>query len=236
MYDYQKIFFIILLSWMYLALFISIGLFVSSLTHNSSSSLIILLLLWIVSTVIIPGSSSIFARIIYKLPRSEEVEKQVWSSYSDIREPISGRENYLKFTQIERANIDYKAYRIMGEMRNEYRRKKFAQVDMARTFARLSPMGTFCYSAEALAGVGLVRQKHLINQLLEYKNRLGEYILSEERRLSDDPKGILNFITLPNKPMNIENIPVFQEQQMTIHEGFRTALLDLAILILYCIV
>jgi ABC-type transport system involved in multi-copper enzyme maturation permease subunit len=107
---------------------------------------------------------------------------------------------------------------------------------MARTFARLSPMGPLSHGAEALAGVGLVRQKHLINQLMMYKNQLADFILSEERRLSDDPKGILYFMTLPREPINTEAVPIFQEQKMTIHEGLRTALPDLALLILYGIV
>ena len=235
MVDYQKIAGIVLLSWMYLTVFIFMGLFVSSLTHNSSSSLIILLFLWIVSTVIIPGSSSIIARIIYKLPRSEEVEKQAWNSYSDVLKTISGT-NRSKYNETERANIHYESYRVMGERREEYRRKKFTQVDIARLFSRLSPMGTFSYGAEALAGVGLSRQKHLINQLMNYKNQLGEFILSEERRLSDDPKGILYFMSLPIKPFNTDAIPIFQEREITLREGLQTALLDLTLLFLFGIV
>ncbi|MFC1537804.1 ABC transporter permease [Candidatus Latescibacterota bacterium] len=225
MYEYQKIAGIVVLSWMYLTVFIFIGLFVSSLTHNSSSSLIILLFIWIVSTVIIPGSSSIFARNIYKLPESDEIDKQVWSLQTE-----ATNEN---LSTIEKAKIQYERHRLIGEIRDEYRNKKFAQVEIARAFTRISPMGTLTYGTEAFAGVGLVRQKHLINQMLAYKNRLGEFILSEERRLSDDPKGILFSSTLPRKAFNTDAIPVFQEQRMTICEGFGNALLDMAILILY---
>ena len=242
--EYQKIACIVMLSWIYLSVFILMGMLVSSLTHNSSTSLIILLFIWIVLTVIIPGTSSVVARYIYKIPKQSAIDKQTFDVYKEAvfkvtgKTPVPGRMTLLE-SPGRRLNIDEfvketeESNRITGIIREDYRNRKFAQVDIARAFTRISPYGTHSFGAEALAGVGLVRQKHLINQMFEYKNRLGEFILSEERRLSNDPKGFFNNMTLPGGVINTDAIPVFQEQPITIREGLRNALLDMAILILY---
>ncbi|MBT4482834.1 MAG: ABC transporter permease subunit [Candidatus Latescibacteria bacterium] len=233
--DFPQILLIIILSLIYLSVFIFIGLFVSSMSHNSSASLIILLFMWIVYTLIIPGSSTIFARTVYKIPRNEEIVKQSWESYNDVMKTMSGS-NRAKFSKTERARNQYEAYRVRGEVSDRYRRKKFAQLDIARLFSRFSPQGPFKFAAEALAGVGIPRQKSLIEQLKIYKNSLADFILSEERRISDNPNGILHFNTLPQEPFNMEAIPVFKEKPMTVREGLRSSLPDVGLLVLYGIV
>jgi len=228
--DLGRIGFIVLLSWIYAIIFIWIGLLVSSLTHNSSTSIVMLLFIWVVMLLIIPGTSGLTARFMYHLPRKEGIEKKCSSIMKEANYMVS-HERDLSIA--ESAQIEVEALQKSAEIRNEYRNKKYAQVELARNFARLSPMAVFEYAGEASVGVGLLRHKNLIEQLNLYRERVGNFLLSEEKRVSKNPKGVLHYSTLPWKEYNSKALPIFVEQPVQFVQGLREALLDLGLLSLY---
>jgi len=226
-YDWIRIGIVIILSWIFLATFVWLGLFVSSITHRSATNLVILLFIWVVFVIVIPNCGSSLAKIFYDLPRKEEIyertERILDAAYKEMQ-------NKDKIVQ---AKIQVAALQQGAKIRADYRRQKFNQVKLARFFGRFSPVAVFKYAAESCAAVGLTYHNHLLKQLIIYRHQLDDFILSEEKRLSDNPKGLITYMTLPWKAINVNNFPVFREQPIKILQGLREGLIELMILVFY---
>lgn len=74
--DWTRISLTVLVSLIYLATFVTLGLFVSSRTSASSTSLVLLLFLWVILVIVIPSSGGLIASGFYKLPSLSEIEEQ----------------------------------------------------------------------------------------------------------------------------------------------------------------
>jgi len=84
---FKQIGVILLLSILYISVFVALGLFVSSLTQTSPVSLVLLLLAWVFLVVIIPKSGGLLASELIKLPSSGSF----WQKAADARENIIRR-------------------------------------------------------------------------------------------------------------------------------------------------
>jgi len=74
--DWTKLGLFILSSVMYLAIFFSLGLFISCLTHRSSTSLVISLFVWTTLVFLIPNLGNILARQIVRIPTAQQLDLQ----------------------------------------------------------------------------------------------------------------------------------------------------------------
>ena len=79
--DWAKLALIILAGLMYVGLFLSLSLFVSSLTHRSSNSFLLLLVVWIVAVMIVPRASVLLAGRAVEVPSVDSIASQK-SAYS----------------------------------------------------------------------------------------------------------------------------------------------------------
>ena len=227
MLDWIRIGIIIILSWIFLATCVWLGLLISSITPRSSTNLVILLFIWVLFVIVIPNCGSSLAKIFYDLPRKEEIynrtERILDAAYKEMKDKDG----------IVQAKKQVAALKLGAKIRADYRQQKFLQANLARLFGRLSPISVFEYAAESSAAVGLTYHRHFLEQLIMYRHQLDDFILSEEKRLSDDPKGLITYKTLPWKTFNGNNFPVFREQPIKILQGLRDGLVELTILIFY---
>ena len=73
-HDWAKLGLFILSSVIYLAVFFSLGLLISSLTHRSSTSLIISLFVWTILVFLIPNLGNILAPQFVQIPTAQQLE------------------------------------------------------------------------------------------------------------------------------------------------------------------
>ena len=66
--DWLKILTVVLLSFLYLSIFILLGMFVSGRTAHPANSMVILLLIWVVSVILIPSFGRIISEVSGKTP------------------------------------------------------------------------------------------------------------------------------------------------------------------------
>ena len=229
--DLLRIALIALLSWLFIAVVILVGLFISALTHRSSTSLVVLLFIWIMMTIVIPRSSGTLSQVFYDLPRREEVSQRAIRVLREAYEEM--RRNDIYYSDIDGARMQVDALKRRAQIRLNYRRMKFEQMNLARSLARVSPAATFKYAVESIAAVGLTYHKHLLNHIIVYRDQLDDFILSEERRISEDPKGLITSRAIERKPFNNRAIPIFQEQPILIQQSLKDGIVDIGLLLLY---
>jgi len=149
----------------YVALFLSLGLFISTVTKRSSSSLVVLLLIWALMVFVLPNLGTLLARQIVELPSVrtlQEKRNQIWTR--EILLTYSDRGNRNAHLQTMNNEID--------QLEEDYRNKFDRLVRVAKTINRISPAASFVYAATEIAGTGIGEESRLKREVVRYKNRV----------------------------------------------------------------
>lgn len=148
----------------YIALFLSLGLLVSSFVRRSATSLIVLLLLWSVIVFVLPNMGSLLARQIVDVPSVR--------SLSEKRQQIWTREVLLSYgdrsgwgARIQAMNEEF------DRMEEDYRLKFNRLVRTSRSINRISPAASFVDAATEIAGTGVGEETRLKSEVIRYKNQ-----------------------------------------------------------------
>jgi len=154
---------LILISLVYVALFLSLGIFVSALTRKAASSLVILLFLWSLLVFVFPNMGTLLARQMVDVPSVRalnEKRQQIWTreillSYSD----RGNRAVHIKTINEE-----------LDRMEEDYRSRFDRLVRLSKNINRLSPAASFVYSSTELAGTGIGEESRLKKDIIRYKD------------------------------------------------------------------
>jgi len=159
---------------LYLAVFFSLGLLISCLTHQSSSSLVISLFVWAMLVFLIPNLGNILARQIVRIPTVQQLELkreqiQIKTEIEVDRQTWSERTECLKRADSER------------EMLTEDYRNRFNRlVKVSQNITRISPSAAFTFLATDITGTGMSEERNLKRAVLEYMDIIEDW---------DDDKG-----------------------------------------------
>jgi len=153
------------LSLAYIALFLTLGMFISTVTRRSSSSLVVLLLIWAMMVFVLPNLGTLVARQIVELPSVRALQEK--------REQIWTREILLTYS--DRGNRDTHLRRMNQEidaLEEDYRNKFDRLVRLAKSVNRISPAAAFVYAATEIAGTGAGEESRLKREVVRYKNQI----------------------------------------------------------------
>lgn len=246
-----KMLVIVLLSILYLSIFVLLGIFVSSRMAYPTNSMVILLLIWVGLVILLPCLGRAVSDVFYKAPSDA-----VWTrKYSDMldqldREAKAGKfgKNALGYhSDPNHPSVNppaaaryWKAFSdgVMRQ-REEGHNQRVAQALAGRRFARLSPMVVYQQASEAIAGTGIHRCRNIWEQINRYRQQLKEYILTQD---AEDP-GSLHLLfclddlvkgwnAISKKPVDFETVPKFQEKDWALGESLRFAIWDIGLLAL----
>ena len=161
--DWTKLILFLFSSVLYIAIFFSLGLLISGLTHQTSSSLVISLFLWAIMIFVIPNLGNILAKQFVHLPSVQQLEtkrQQIWIKevFERIHQGKSGTEALN--------NINDENDRLMSDYRSRFEQV----VNTARNITRLSPAAAFTFLASDLTGTGLYEERKIKNSIIQYKN------------------------------------------------------------------
>lgn len=179
----------LLSSVLYLAVFFSLGLLISCLTHQSSSSLIISLFVWAMLVFLIPNLGNILARQLVRIPTVQQLELK--------REQIQLKteiEVDRLMTRFERTEIEVHRLQIWSErtecikradseremLTEDYRNRFNRLVEVSQNITRISPAAAFTFLATDVAGTGMSEERNLKRAVLEYMDIIEDW---------DDDKG-----------------------------------------------
>jgi len=206
--SFARVFLFIVLSIIFISLFILLGLSVSSLTKHSSISLLLLFFIWVMLLFVIPNLSGIIADSIAETPGEHEfaireitvflsddydVEKQikkkglkpVVAELPSWLPPEATRAMSGQVYQASQEMID-EAIKVWDEQGlqfasfyNEYRNAILTKQRLARNIARISPSAVFQYASEKSTHSGFPRELYFFSSAKGYYNEYVQYINDE---------------------------------------------------------
>jgi len=164
---YGRLALILAISLAYLALFLSLGLFISSVTRRSATSLVVLLLIWALMVFVLPNTGTLLARQLVEVPSSralQEKRNQIWT-----------REILLTYSDRGNRDVHFKTMtEEIDRLEEDYRNRVDRLVRLAKTLNRVSPAAGFVYTATEIAGTGIGEDSRLKREVVRYKNRIFE--------------------------------------------------------------
>ena len=250
--EWLKILTIILLSFLYLSIFVLLGMFVSSRTAHSTNSMVILLLVWVGLVILIPSFGRIISDAARQSPTRAELERrlnEVVKQMVDaaIAGKFGGSVGYYDPDLDNPRNNPPASARYMNAMTNaksqvleDHLNRMIAPAIIGRSFTCISPAAIYQRSSETITGTGINRFSFLLRQIKRYQEDLREFIRSKD---AGDPDSLHLLIPWENamegwraishESVSFDTVPKFQEKDTTIGESLRWAIWDIGLLALF---
>ena len=215
---------------LYVSLFFTLGLMISTLTHRASTALIVSLFVWICWILVIPNLAPVVARILYPVPSPEKIaaEKQAID-----------QETELKLQRISQTTLAYgrEGQRLQEEIRNDgegrkakldrfYQEEFHTQTEASKTLSRLSPAASFTYAVTELAGTGVSRFAAFRQAHERFGHDFGEFAEDIGNRRGDDGR-------MPAGWFQAGAVPAFQMVRTRLADAWSRISVDLLLLGVY---
>lgn len=125
---------IIVFSFIYLSVFFTLGLLISTLTHRSATALILVLFIWVIWVLGIPRAGILTAKVI----------KPIQPAFSFGLEKRAAKQGTVKEDQEN-----------LWKMDDAYIAKVDGQMELGHHLSRLSPLSSYVYTCTTLAQTGI---------------------------------------------------------------------------------
>ena len=253
--DWLRILGIILISFLYLSMFLLLGMFVSSRTAHSANSIVVLLLVWVGLVVLLPRLGRITSDIYYKSPSVTELRKKIDEKkgqlFSEMRAGKFGKNafesepdrNHPSNNPPAAARYWNTFFASVGRIQEQHHNKMLEQAFASRNFASISPAVIYQRASEAIAGTGINRCANLYQQIKRYQNELKEFVLTEDQKDPDSLHllfafgyAVKNWQAISDDPIDFDTVPKFQEQDLGLGESLQLAIWDIGLLVLFNLV
>jgi ABC-type transport system involved in multi-copper enzyme maturation permease subunit len=217
---------IVLLACLYISVFFTLSVAVSSLTARAPTALFLCLLIWVVWVLVIPNLAPVIAKIIEPSPSPLKIAEEKRAVRDEINLKrnrlleASGTLRYGKEGQKEMERLDREEQRRIARLDNHLAGAVRRQNELAGVLGRLSPLASWTYAATAMAGTGPDSYRRLgraTDRLQEQMSEVADSLWQRGR--GGDPK-----------PFTLEQIPAFRLEDRPLHEAVRATLADLLIL------
>jgi len=251
--DWLKILILVVLSFLYLSVFVLLGILVSSRTAHSANAMVMLLLVWVGLVILIPSFGRVIAEITSAGSSPQECQRLLKDAYEQVNADYEagkfGENAGARSPNIADCNPPARARYINAGTEAENRaiedcyHQMLAQASAGRNVACLSPTAIYQRAAEAIAGTGLSHGVSLNSQIKRYQTELREYIRAQDREdpqslhlLFDEENSTEEWNAISKKPADFAAVPKFQEQDLTLAESLRLAIWDIGLLVLFNVV
>lgn len=251
--DWLKILAIVLLSFLYLSIFILLGMFISSRTAYPANSMVILLLIWVVVVVLIPSFGRIISEVSGKAPNPAELERrlaeistEMWSNAERFGERAGNASGNLSWpgnNPPARARLRNAITDARNKAREDHHNKMLAQAFTGRNLTCISPTVIYQRASEAIAGTGINHCVGLLQQIRQYQATLREYILTQDAEdhnslhLLFPERGLVAaWRAISHNPVDFDAVPKFQERDLALGQSLQLAIWDIGLLILFNLV
>lgn len=241
--EYGKVILFILISLLFLSLFLLVGMTVSSIFFQSVTSAVMLLFIWIIVAFVVPATGNLIAHQFYPIPKRGDIEQRIRTTLDDIYD--------TKYSDTEAGNWNGDQFAAWVPLRgqwctdimnarnqiyDDYINQMIRQVEKTKWLTRVSPVSVFRYLAEEISGTGVGRFEHFYNQANLYKQHLYDFV--EEKDRPDDKSPHL--LTLPlttgsagisRLPVEYASVPQFVESFPRLGDNLNLIFLDLFVLV-----
>jgi ABC-type transport system involved in multi-copper enzyme maturation permease subunit len=242
---------VILAGLLYLGVFLTLSIFVSSMTVHSSSSFLLLLVVWIFAVLIIPRTAVLVSGRAVDVPSVDQINyekstymSQLWDEdmkkMDELRQQMRGlpqeeRRTRFRALMTELAEGRTEKMDVFAQRLNEDRRNRVrVRQQVALGFSRMSPASVFSLASTELAGTSLELKERYLEAARAYREGYLRFLKEKTgssanmwwmRRTEDDAEEI--------DPLEV---PAFELQEPSTSTHVGGALPDLAILLLFNVV
>jgi len=244
---------IVALSFLYISIFVFLGLFISARTTRSSISMASLLLVWVVLIILIPSLGRLISDRLQRSPTPEEFGRAKAEASRRVEDDMSaGKFGERAGTQTPNpkecnppARARYANAEADAENRviEDHHNKMITQAVVGRNLTCISPAVIYQRTSEAIAGVGINHCVNIYQQIKQYQVQLKEYIRDRDREdpdslhlLFDDENSVAEWNAISKRPVSFESVPKFQEQDLALGQSLKLAIWDIGLLALFNLV
>jgi ABC-type transport system involved in multi-copper enzyme maturation permease subunit len=191
--NFLKLGLLVVNSVVYLAIFFSLGLFISCITHQSSSSLVISLFVWAIFVFIIPNLGNILARQFVRIPTVKRLELKL--EQSSIRKWFEKH----RVDRSEHRRIDNRIRVENEKLIEDYRNRLNSLIRLSQNITRISPVAAFTFLSTDIMGTGIAEEHRLKKAVLQYLKDDNDKMLEYQRSSVKEVlgrRGLSNFLIL----------------------------------------
>jgi ABC-type transport system involved in multi-copper enzyme maturation permease subunit len=153
----------------YLAVFFSLGLLISCITHQSSSSLVISLFVWTILVFLIPNLGNILARQFVEIPTVQQLELKL--EQSSIRRAFEKH----RADDSQHSEINNRIRAENEKFTEDYRNRFNRLAKISQNITRISPVAAFTFLATDIMGTGMAEERKLKRAVLQYNGPVFRY-------------------------------------------------------------
>lgn len=246
---------IALTSFLYLSVFVLLGMFVSARASQASNAMAVLLLIWVVVLLLVPTLGRVISQRFCRTPTTEEFErarsearkevddrfyagaygKKAGGTAPDRHDPNVDPQGRARYTKDETAAIN--------QVVDAHYNRMLTQAEVGRRFTYVSPAMIYRRVCEVMAGTGIDRSRSLYRQIKTYQQNLREYVLLADQSdpgslhlLFDDEPRVVAWTTVSHRAVDFDAVPKFQERDLVIGQSLRLAIWDIGLLVLFNLV
>lgn len=182
--DWFRILITVLLSLLYLSIFVLLGLFISSSVRSSAASLVLLLLVWTIIVVVIPGVTGVISTRLSKLPSDTAIGWKAHGARGEADQEYDASHlesaHILAGYWVPRDILGKHLYRndaFMAVYKN-YWDGMALSVRLGRNVTRISPCVVYRCAAESIAGSGIDHYESFMKQIWQYRTLLKDFLVN----------------------------------------------------------
>lgn len=231
--------------------FLTLSVFVSSLTQKSSSSFLLLLVIWILSVMVIPRISVTMAGSAVDIPQIDEINfqkaklsAQLWNedrksissfkpkSTSNMQDMMS---EFNRFMQEKADNRDKKLMELSERLNEDRSNKLSVMENIALTIGRISPPTSFSIAANSLAGTSITLEEQFKRTAEDYQKIYAKFMKQKTGMLTG---GMVMFRQNSDgrkkpDPINPHEIPGYNFKPVSLKESLASSVKDIGILLTF---
>ncbi len=259
--EWIKLSLIIMAGLLYAGVFLTLSIFISSLTCRTANSFLILLVIWVMCIHIIPGVSVLMAGRSVDVPSSDEImhkksslSAQLLNEFDEgmrsftYNNPDSGPEALSKSLNSHLDSLnevrDTKLQSFSARLEEDRNNRQKLQERFAFSLARLSPVTSLTLATSYLAGTSLGLKNYFADGARNYQTQFGDFIKEKtgrnlggglKLRTSSTCSGDAGSNDDDDKPAEIDpgELPNFNYSDYSLSESIHAAATDIGILMFF---
>ena len=240
--DWGRLGVIVLIAFVYVSIFLALGMLISSCVSSSSTSLTILLLIWVVWVVLLPSTIGALTSGLQPTMTSNELAARrqplvsnFFEQYDELWRKIPSREIPATEETLLWSKYLTEDARDNERLNEEHLDAQIAQIRLARSITRISPAASVRYTIESLAGTGFTRHIQFLEHVRRYAGEFRTFLTETDRADPESPHAIGPKEGTSQKPVRFESIPKF-EDHISFSGAYTAAATDILLLLLFFVV
>ncbi len=253
--EWMRLGLIVLTGLLYLGAFLSISVFVSTMTQRTSSSFLALLVIWIGGVLILPRAATLLAGRAVDVPSVDELaaqkasySRQLWQTFradmknfrapegapkDDVQATLSAFNQYMDSVTAIR---DEKMDAFAGRLNEERHNRQMQRQKVAFNFARVSPAASLSLATARLAGTSLDLKNRFYEEATAYRKAYNAF-MKEKTGMNVGGRMMMWKMTdgeeEPPEKIDLTELPAFDFNTASLSDALGDSIVDIGLLGLF---